>query len=1286
MKIFLFITLVLFFCYENVLSQVTHYTIKWDKSKEINLNDLYSERYLCFENAMYDSAFIPYYYSINSVNNNSFEYELLDFETAELKNEDIKYLPQNFINSISAKPFFYSGVSIQRKQPFLYFKLYPFVKKNGKVFKITSFSINKVINKSVIKKNKNVNKDFSNSSVLATGEWYKLAINSTGVCKLSYDYLNSLGIDVDNIDPKKIKIYGNGSGMLPVMNNEERFDDLVENAIYVTGEGDGVFNSTDYVLFYAESPDEWRYNASSQHFEHVFHKYATYNYYYLTIDGNNGKRIENQASLQQAEDYVSSSYDALYYWENEYENLLKSGKEWFGEKFEMVNSYDTTFSTPYIIDTAQHYIRASVVARSDKTSSFNIKINNNSVYTVSVAPVSITSYTNSYAAYGYAAGNFSSSSNSLNVSLQYVFNTSSSTAIGWLNYLELNVKRQLRLSGGQLLFRDVDAYNNATVCKYQLSNVSSNITVWDVSDLQNIKKQEGTINNNVFEFKSAADELKTYVAFDGSSYSTPVSSKKIDNQNLHGLSGIDYIIISHPNFISQANQLAQLHESRHGFSTVIVTPEQIYNEFSSGKPDVTALRDFVRMLYVRAATDDDLPDYLLLFGDGSYDYKNRVSPNTNYILSYQSNNSLSPTNSYTSDDYYALLDTNEGNWSNNDLVDIGIGRFPVKTTEEAQSLVNKIDRYTLQQKVAYNSSVCEGSSVFISNYADWRNTVCFVADDQDGNLHINQADATAIKVDTSYSDYIVDKIYLDAYKQVSTPGGQRYYDATEAFVKRVDKGALIVNYTGHGGEVGLAHERVLEISHINNWNNKYNLPLFVTATCEFSRFDDPDRTSAGELVLLKEDGGGIALLTTVRLALASYNDNLNRAFYDYAFERNADGKYYTIGDLYRLTKCKVGSNVHYRNFTLLGDPGVTLAYPKYEIETTHINNIPITQSLDTLKAFKKVTVKGYVSDENNQILSDFNGLIYPTVYDKKSTYTTIGNDDDSYPRNFTLQNNILYKGKASVNNGNFEFTFIVPKDISYNYGKGKISYYSENGTLDANGSFEDIIIGGTMDSADIDKQAPNVQLYLNNEQFVNGSLTNETPILLAKVFDSSGINTVGNGIGHDIVAVLDGNTEKSIVLNDYYEADLDSYQSGVVKYPFSELSEGKHTLKIKVWDVYNNSNEEEIEFEVVKSTELLLEHVLNYPNPFSNYTEFYFEHNQPCCYLDVKIDIFTVSGRLVKTILEQVQTNGFRISPIIWDGTDEYGEELARGVYVYSVQVKNKEGQTVKVFEKLVKL
>jgi len=824
------------------------------------------------------------------------------------------------------------------------------------------------------------------------------------------------------------------------------------------------------------------------------------------------------------------------------------------------------------------------------------------------------------------------------------------------------------MSGNQLKFRYLNTDDTEKTIEFQIQNSSSSVKVWETTTPTQVQELETQmIASNILSVKVDVEPgLNEFIAFNTDNLPLPESAGSISNQNLHALGHHDMIIVTHPDFMSQAQSIADLHSVQDGLSVAITTPNHIFNEFSSGTPDAAAIRNFIRMIYQRPTSTDTLK-YLLLVGDGSFDHKSLTAENINYVLTYQSNNSLTPTLSFVTDDFFGLLDPLDNiELSNSGLVDIGIGRLPVKSVQEAQLVVDKIYRYTN-----------------FNNKGDWTQSLCFVGDDEDNNIHMRDANRLAIQVDTTYPYFFIQKIYLDAYLQEVTAVSESYPEVNRLINEQVNNGILIFNYTGHGGENGLAHERVLTIDAINSWKNRNKLAVFMTATCEFSRFDNHKYVSAGERVLLNPNGGGIALFSTTRLVYSSPNYTLNKNFFNHIFEKNYKNNYHALGDVMRLAKINSGTENNKRNFTLLGDPALKLPLARYNIITDSLNHKDVLNNTDTLKALSKVTVHGHVADESKNIITNYNGLVYPMVLDKKRTQTTLGNNGET-PMSFQTQNNILYKGKASVTNGRFQFSFVVPKDISYNFDQGKIRYYSLSSDADAKGYFNNFIIGGTNASAPVDNTGPRINLYMNDENFVSGGVTDQNPVLYAILSDSSGINTVGNGIGHDITAILDNNTSDVIVLNDYYESDVDDYQQGKIEYLFNKLQKGEHQLKFKVWDVYNNSSEETLDFMVAESEKLAIKNLLNYPNPFTEQTAFYFDHNRPNEMLETMIQVFTVTGKLVKTIHATINSSGFRSEAIHWDGLDDFGDKLGRGVYIYQLKVRTTNNETVTKIEKLV--
>lgn len=1125
---------------------------------------------------------------------------------------------------------------------------------------------------------------YSINSVLALGNWYKIAVKDEGIYRLSADFLRNLGIDLNTLNPRNIRVYGNGGAPLPQNNLENRIDDLQENAIQVIGEIDGRFDNTDYVLFYAPGNVKWKQNASNQYFEHKSNVYSDSSYYFINVDKGLGKRVTTVNNGSLTPNYNSNEFNDYQLYEKDLYTLvtssIKSGRVWYGEDFEFITSRNFDFNSTGIVQNAPVYVKTNMVLRANTTSIASVRANNQPLYNLQASALPLNFETD----FARPVQNISSinnlSGNTLSINISY--NKPNSTANAWLDYIEVNLKRQLNFAQNFLKFRDLNSVSNGRTTQFTINNMSNLVQVWDVTNILEPAQQNINLLGTTATFNANTSVLKEFIAFIPTAFKEPVALGRIVNQNLHALAAADMIIVSDPQWINEARRLGEFRKTEQNLTYHLVTPSQIFNEFSSGGREATAIRDFMKMFYDRAAFNPQLtPKYLLLFGKGSFDNRSLKFKENNFIVTYPSENSFSPTQSYTSDDYFGLLDDIEGDFpedfvSNPGLLDIAVGRIPAKSLSEARDVVDKLISYADRK-----------------SFGDWRNQFTIVADDEDNNLHLNQAEANAALIAIRTNNPNIDKIYFDAYQQESAAGGNRYPEAEEALNQKVNNGALLINYTGHGGESGWSEERVLTLNSINNWDNPNSLPIIFTATCSFSRWDDPEVTSGGELALLRKNVGVPGLFSTTRIVFASYNFDLNQSFLRAMFDPSLQNRKVTFGEVFKAAKNNNigGLNINSRNFTLLGDPSTLFPIPINKIATTSINNKTLI-ILDTLRAGEKVNVKGIITNENGTKLTNFNGFIFPSVYDKSKAINTLGQDrqiNGSYIQAFNLQKNIIYKGKTTVTNGDFSFDFIVPKDINLQVGKGKLSFYADNGLIDASGNFSNINIGGISSNLNTDVVGPDINIFLNDEKFVSGGITNTNPTLLVKLRDESGINTTGIGIGHDIVATLSYQNEKdqTIILNEFYQATLDSYQEGLVSYPISNLAPGLYSLKLKAWDVFNNSSEQTVTFEVKPKESLEIAHVLNYPNPFTTRTSFQFEHNQPNEDLEVQINIKTISGKLVKTVNQLVNSTGNRVNDIFWDGKDDYGEKIARGVYIYELKVRSiVSGNSVSKIEKLVLL
>jgi hypothetical protein len=1127
-------------------------------------------------------------------------------------------------------------------------------------------------------------RSYASNSILATGNWYKIAVKDEGIYRLTADFLRNLGLDVNTLNPKNIRIYGNGGMSLPQKNLESRPDDLLENAIQVIGEADGKLDNTDYVLFYAPGNTIWKQNANNPYFEHTNNVYTDSSYYFINIDKGLGKRIAVIDNGSLSPNYISNEFNDYQLHEKDLYTLvtssIKSGRVWYGEDFEFSTSKNFEFNTAGISPNTPAFIKTSMVLRANTNSTASVKANNQLLYNLQASSLPLNFETDFARPVQSITSINSLSGNTLSINISY--NKPNSTANAWLDFIEVNLIRQLNFSQSFLKFRDISSVGNGKITQFNINAINVGVQFWDVTNINEPIQQRVSLTGSAATFNSNTPILKEFVAFNSLAFKDPVAIGKIPNQNLHALAQAHLIIVSDPQWISEAKRLGDFRKSEQNLSYHVVTPAQIFNEFSSGGREATAIRDFMKMFYDRANFNPQMsPKYLLLFGKGSFDNRMLKFKQNNFVVTYQSENSISPTQSYTSDDYFGLLDNIEGDFpedfvNNPGLLDIAVGRIPVKSVTEARDVVDKLLAYADKK-----------------SFGNWRNQLTIVADDEDNNLHLNQAEANAALVSSKANNINIDKIYFDAFQQESAAGGNRYPEAEEALNQKVNNGTLLINYTGHGGENGWAEERVLTLNSINNWNNPNNLPIIFTATCSFSRWDDPEVTSGGELALFRKNVGVPGLFSTTRIVFASYNFDLNQSFLRAMFDPSIQNRKITFGEVFKAAKNNNigGLNINSRNFTLLGDPSTLFPIPINKISTTSINNKNISVS-DTLQAGEKVNIKGIITNEVGVKLNNFNGFIFPSVYDKANTVTTLGQDrqiNGSYIQAFSQQKNIIYKGKATVKNGDFNFEFIVSKDINFQTGKGKLSFYADNSFVDASGNFLAINIGGISANLINDVVGPELNVFLNDEKFVSGGITNTNPTLLVKLKDESGINTTGIGIGHDIVATLSYQNVKdqTIILNEFYQATLDSYQEGLVTYPITNLATGLYALKLKAWDVFNNSSEQTVTFEVRPKENLEVAHVLNYPNPFTTRTSFQFEHNQPNQDLEVQINIKTVAGKLIKTINQAVNSTGNRVNDIFWDGKDDYGEKIGRGVYIYEFKVRSiSSGSTIQKIEKLVLL
>ena len=1235
----------------------------WKTPLEYTLSDGSTLRLLYFDGAVTADGFenLPQYFGRFEADAFYDEYEvtLSDIRTARVTEEEASLIPNNFQESDFRTT---ARTLVDRKRNYTSLSILPIRKIGNGYEKLLSASVS--IRAIPTSRKEVKSHSYAASSVLRSGSWYKISVSKTGVHKVTYADLAALGMSVSGLASARIALFGNGGTMLPEANSADRYDDLQELPIEMHDGSDGSFNEGDYFLFYAEGPHGWNFNATEQRFTHTFNLYDNAAYYFINADAGVGskRRIEvtDHSALTPTE--TATTYTHYGFYETDEHCLGEAGRGWYGDRYDVTTSYTYTLPLPSVA-AGTGRLTVDVAAAAGVFSHFSVKVNGNEG-SISISSVSGQDFAQT------ASRDFTFLTAQGNTPVTLTYSKPNSSASGYLNYLEWQLPSRLRLESWQTPFCRPESVGENAVTQFQVDNMSASAKVWDVTELTSVSQMAGTLSGTTFSFITPTERLRKFVAFtDNQCYSvTPVGS--VPNQDLHSSSQVDMVIVAHPDFLTQAERLAEFRRTNDGLTVKVVTTQQVYNEFSSGGQDITAIRDYMKMIYEKSQGSQ--PRYLLLFGRPSYDYRGIEGTCKLFVPNYQSVSILNEYALRSNDDYFGILDDRDGAGSRG-MVDVAVGRFPVSTEAQARTAVDKTIRYASREILGANTTTC--------NFGNWKNIATFVGDDEDSNTHIAAAELAATTAETANPDINIEKIYLDAYEQVTYSSSARYPEVTKAINNRINAGCLLFSYFGHGGKNGWAHERIIELTDINKWGNRYNLPWMVTLTCELGWYDRA-LVSPAELAFLNANGGVAGLVTTSRVAFTSSNQAYGQNFFAHVFDRD-DHKPITIGEANRITKNATGGADDFKNMIyVMGDPAMRLAIPLYNVITDSINGIAITGDMDTLRALSRVTVSGHIEDNYGNFLPDFNGGLYPSVYDKKVTEHTLQNDPSSNYFEFQVQKSVLFKGNVTVKDGRFSFSFILPKDINYLYGNGKISYYAYSNRSEAAGSFREAVIGGMSDTPITDSKGPEIELYMNDENFVNGGTVNPSPTLLVKLKDDYGINTTGNGIGHDLIAIIDG--KEQAVLNNYYEAERDSFNRGAVRYPYEKLAAGAHTVKVRAWDILNNVSESELEFVVVNDEGPVLDHVLNYPNPFTPSTSFFFEHNLPGTELDILITIYTISGKVVKTINTQQVTEGFRSRPIPWDGRDDFGDRLGRGTYLYRLKVRTPDGKQAEKFEKIV--
>lgn len=1251
-KKYIFFLLLSFFTHVILQAQVVShesYTFTWHSSEGI---------YNLTGNSSESNQFFTDYLVLPAEN---------DYKIIIAKSSVYKLIPKNRIQADDI-PLLRPKVTQELINGELRINIFPYyLNKLGQVVLLSEVSLKIIASESTTNDDRVTMRGFQGESVFADGGFYKIGIKKSGPVRLTKDFFDKNNIPIQEVDPRNIQIWGHDTGILPMKNSSPRTDDIKEIPVYQKGFNDGKFDADDYIIFYGIGPEQEVSNETVTSFRN--NPYSNHNYYFIKLGMNKASTVQVSNDKPQGGESQTDKISIIITHENDQVNLLEmqagnsgSGLSWFGELINGGKSID--FS--HLMKDYEGYsggklrFQTAFAGRHSAITTITNIVNEKSFQSL----VTGTNLHDNERAFAYVS-NIRGEVNQAKPNTLVVKYDAPAAAKGWLDYIDINLDAQLRVYEKPYRFSMPYGEQDKIILKGNHSSLSkSSIHLWDITDPYSVKRimPNSQANESQFLLK-AVNESSKYLVFDeGKQFSDVSFIEKVLPQNLHGLDHADMLIISYPDFMEASERLADFRRHHNDFVVEVIDVDEIYNEFSSGRSSPIAIRDFIKMVYDRS----DLR-YVILMGDATFDYRNILTsyPDHNFVPTAYTKNSILYFESFNYDDFYALLDENEGDDIYGDI-DISIGRIPATNIQEAENVIDKIIHYESSPEAL----------------GDWRLRSVFIGDDDEGRF-MKDSNKMADSLQKAIPAFSTIKILLDAFIQEFYADGERYPEANKTLNNSIHTGALIVNYIGHGGPSGWTQERVLSIQDIHQWNNFDRLPLFITATCTFTAYDNPGFTSGGEVLLMKKNGGGIALYSTTRPVYNSHNMELTekafKAIYD---SRNAGSR--KLGDMLRVAKNSLSSTylTNSRKFILLGDPAMELAVPQFNVVATQINSMNIEEFTDTLAALQNITVEGEIRNENDELLSGFNGVIIPMLYDKAIIRETLGQEATSQVFKFKQQENILFKGKASVVNGRFKFDFTLPKDIDYSIGHGKFTFYaySTESMMDAMGLADSIYIGGINENEITDDQPPLIKIFLDDTTFVNGDYTNSNPLLIAHLSDKeTGINVAGQSIGHDIIAYLDDDISTSVVLNNFYSAELDNPKAGTLSYPLSGIEPGPHKLTMQAWDLANNMGIASIDFVVTKEKEILIMDTKAVPNPFSSSSQILIKHNMGGKNLKVQIPFFDALGRNIFTIEREYENAPSTLTDIIIDSKSF--PAMAANMYFYSVIMEHKlfTGEIIKI-------
>lgn len=1170
-------------------------------------------------------------------------------------------------------------LGVSRKRGILDVNFVPIIKKGNKYFRLASCKI-VVDKKQKAARAKSLKAEdetgtYASHSVLSKGKWAKIRVKDEGIYALTPSFISSLGFS----DLSRIKVYGYGGRVENdvikyTQVDDTDYDDLEEVPLY---------RRANDAIFYAEGTRRWStltLNTSSGVYisKHQNNPYSSYSYYFIT-EGDAPLAMEEEEITAKSSNFNIKKVPCQALIDNDEYSWMSSGKTFFENyNFANGNSRSYTIATTDIDTTLNGVITVAFAAASkDNNTSVQLSLNGNSLGLFSLTTL---------AEHDVAVLGTKTFASKLFKNSNVISIRSSASHDARLDYIKIDYYRNLNFSGKAMPFR-----HYRTNASNFIMNVpdNDNIQIWRLGYPGHPTAQVPfTTTDNVLTCLVDNPSLR-YMAVDvAASFDTPEKVGIIENQDLHADSAYDMVMIipESGKLLQQAQRLADYHASKDGLRTKIVRADALYNEFSSGTPDAGAYRRYMKMLYDRAQSEADMPRYLLLFGGCVWDNRmvtaecKYLDPK-DYLLSYESETSLNEVSSYVTDDYFGFLDDGEGGRILSEKIDLGIGRFSVTTDEEAKIIVDKLISYM-------DNKVC----------GSWKNDVYLIADDGDSGGHMKDAESVCKVVEGNFPKLALKRVYLDSYARESSSTGNSY-PAVRNILKNIlnNKGALVMNYSGHGSPYQVSHERVLTLADFKEATSA-KIPLWVAASCELTPYDMMEET-IGESALLNKSSGAVAFISSARAVYAAQNTSLNTYFMKYVFATKEDGTRYTLGDALRETKVSLVSPVTPQDprdysynklkYFLLGDPAMTLMMPTHNVVIDAINDIPLTgaEELPRLTAGSCAKIKGHIEDTSGNLLPGFNGSLTLTLLDSRDTIACLNNaGDDMDTYYFSEHTKTLYEGSDSVLAGTFTTEIPIPFDIKYTDLNGRLNLYAVNNenTVEANGVCYDFIVGGTADNIVNDNSGPSLYVYLNTPEFQDGGSVNETPYFHANLNDSDGINATGNGIGHDIELIIDGKENMSYNLNNYYVNDFGSFMSGSVSYLIPTLEEGAHTLLFRAWDMKNNSSSATMKFNVIKGLSPSILRATLSKNPAQTTTDFIIEYDRPAAETEFTVSVYDCFGRLWWKHTESGTSDVSGHYRINWNLTSNNGVILPSGLYLYEVSVScNGSKESTKV-EKLI--